>query len=422
MGLFQNLFKKAQLRDGLPYSTTLREFFKLDFLRHPYDSKKNQIKHGYNEAVDLYSIIHKIVTVSSSVPFITQIKKGKDWETSTSNTIIDLLNKPNSLKQYSWNDIHEMLLIYLVLTGDTYLFGNNAFGDKKIVSVDVLPSQYVCIRNVNNDFFIPNILYDFTYSGKLYSYSPEQLAHIKMFNPLMCYDQYQGLSIVGVAKDVLQSMADKWEASAYLFQNRGMSGMITDKSNRPMTAEETKAVQEKFARDTAGTKKFGGIKVTNKDLNYIQMSMSSEDLQLVEQSVIGLRALCNVLSIDSSLFNDPENKTYANRAEAEKAMYTSCIIPLSVKLCQALTAFICPNHYNDAEYRIVQDFSGVEVLQANKKLEAEKDKVVMDGIAVVLGMPIGIEAKIQLIRDNFDVTEEFLNKLKIQDETGNQPK
>ena len=58
------------------------------------------------------------------------------------------------------------------------------------------------------------------------------------------------------------------------------------------------------------------------------MAMSSTDLQLVEKGVINLRAICNVFGLDSSLFNDPANKTFNNRKEAEKALYTNAIIPI----------------------------------------------------------------------------------------------
>jgi len=95
------------------------------------------------------------------------------------------------------------------------------------------------------------------------------------------------------------------------------------------------------------------------------MMMSPTDLQLVENGVINLRAICNVFGVDSSLFNDPENKTYANRAEAEKSFYTSCIMPLSNKIAEKYTSFIAWNHYPDKSIRMRQDFSEIECLQNN---------------------------------------------------------
>jgi phage portal protein BeeE len=122
--------------------------------------------------------------------------------------------------------------------------------------------------------------------------------------------------------------------------------------------------------------------------------MSSADMQLLEKGVVTTRTLCNVLGIDSSLLNDPENKTYNNRVEAEKAMYTNCIIPLSDKLSEALTGFLCKNHFPYENVRMRQDFSGVKCLQSNNKEEADriallKEKGIISAstAAEMLGMP-----------------------------------
>ena len=130
-----------------------------------------------------------------------------------------------------------------------------------------------------------------------------------------------------------------------------------------MTGTEAGQVQSDFQSQTAGPSKFGMIKVTNKDLNYIQMAMSSADLQLIEKGVITLRAICNVFGLDSSLFNDPANKTFNNRKEAEKALYTNAVMPISKKMSANLTNFIARNHFPAGNVRMRQDFSEVEALQ-----------------------------------------------------------
>ncbi len=40
-----------------------------------------------------------------------------------------------------------------------------------------------------------------------------------------------------------------------------------------------------------------------------------------------LRELCNLFAVDSSLLNDPENKTYSNKQLAEQALFVNVIIP-----------------------------------------------------------------------------------------------
>jgi len=61
------------------------------------------------------------------------------------------------------------------------------------------------------------------------------------------------------------------------------------------------------------------------------------------------------------------------------------------------------------EVRMRQDFSEVEALQSDKKTEAEKDKIVLDGVNVIIGMPINDEAKGILMKETYpELSEEFI--------------
>jgi len=93
-------------------------------------------------------------------------------------------------------------------------------------------------------------------------------------------------------------------------------------------------------------------------------------------------------------------------------MYSNVIVPLSEKIAAKHTNFIAKNHYPEGNYRIRKDFSYVEALQKDKKFEAQKDKIVMDGISTVMKMDISMESKIALLEDKYDLSDEFINALK----------
>jgi len=277
----------------------------------------------------------------------------------------------------------------------------------KIVEVDILPSPSVTATTSQN-FFLPNIKYQFDLGSQSRKYNQEDLEHIRLFNPgyYSVQDSILGLSPIQVAARAVQVGNDRWDADANLLQNRGAIGLITDKSNRPMRDPEAQRMQEAFELETAGPHNFGKIKVTNKDLNFIQMAMSSTDLQLVEKGPITLRAICNVFGLDSSLFNDPANKTFNNRSEATKDLYTGAVIPMSNKKAAKHTQYIALNHYPDGSVRMRQDFSETEALQKDKKTEAEKDLIVINGVREVLNMPISPLAKANLLQTTYDIPEE----------------
>ena len=376
-------------------------------------SQDTLIEKSYENNVEAYAVVKKIVDVFSGCDWMVEEKVDGDWVRVEDTTIHDLLENPNEQKKYTWSDIDEQMIIYLLCSGNAYLYGETLGG--KIAEVDVFPSNHVEIETSEN-FFVPNLKYRFELGKVNQVYTTEELEHIRLFNPnyQSIEDSYKGLSVFDVARQVVQVGNDRWDASAHLFQNRGMAGLVTDQSDRPMSQEEARAVQSSFKKGVAGTDKFGGVRVTNKDLKYISMAMSSTDLQLIEQGVITLRAICNVLGLDSSLFNDPSNKTFNNRLEAEKAMYTNVIIPLSEKIAAKHNKFIVKNHYPDGNYRMRKDFGYVEALQKDKKSEAQKDKIIMDGIGVVMKMEIDMESKIALLEDKYDLSDDFINALKKQ--------
>lgn len=398
----------------------LQRWFKLDKrndlirLFDKYNSRQdNLIEQSYERNVDAYALVNRITNVFSSLDWIVERKVDGEWEEIEDTTIHELLENPNQSKGYTFADIDEMLLTYLLCNGNSYLYGEQLGG--KIAELDVLPSKNVEIQT-NQDFFLPNLKYQFDIGKTHRSYTQEEIEHVRFFNPSYqsIQESYKGLSVFQVAANVVQVGNDRWDASAHLFQNRGMAGLITDQSNRPMTQPEATTMQSSLNKRIAGTDKYGGVGVTNKDLKYIPMAMSATDLQLIEQGVISLRAMCNVFGLDSSLFNDPANKTFNNRLEAEKALYTNAIKPLSDKISAKHNNYIVKNHYPDGNYRMRKDFSTVESLQKDKKQEAEKDKIVMEGINVVLNMPIDNESKILMIKENYQVSDEIINSLKSQ--------
>jgi HK97 family phage portal protein len=335
------------------------------------NNSTSQITEGYLRNVDVYAIVKKVTDISKSLPWIVEKRQyNGNWKQLEDTTIHELMNAPNVMKSYTWDDIEEQVLLYLLITGNVYLVGNTQFNSTLIEEVDVLPSQAVNIFNRNSSFFIPDYEYQFNLGSSNRIYKGSELKHIKFYNPNINL-LYYGLSPIQVAGNVVTLGNERWTAGASMFANGGAKGFITDKSNDPMTPEEFERIDEALKSKIGGADKYNKLVATNKDLGFVQIGMSSTDLQMIENGQVTTRALCNVLGLDSSLFNDPENKTYNNRLEAEKAMYTNCIIPLSDKLSEAYTQYICKNHFPNETVRMRQDFSKVECLQENLKEKSE---------------------------------------------------
>jgi len=320
---------------------------------------------GYESNVDVYSVIKKIIDTGKVIPRVLERNVGGEWvKVEETNTLTDLMMNPNPLKNMTWIDFIEQLTLYLNASGNGMALGIIPEGFRTIEQLDVLPTGNVEI-NATGSFSDPMATYCMTFNGTKTIYTQEEIGHVKMFNPVYCDldSMLWGLSPIQVARQVVQVGNDRWEANASIFQNRGAIGLITDRSNMPMQPDEAKVVQNAFNQRAAGTHNSGKTLVTNKDLNFIQMAMSPQDLQLLESGVVNLRSICNVYGIDSSLFNDPANKTFNNRKEASKDLYTDAIIPMNSKVDSMLNNWLVKNHFPQGGYRLRSDYSDVESLQ-----------------------------------------------------------
>lgn len=334
-------------------------------------NQRNFIDEGYERNIDVYSLIRKVVDSSKNGRWVVEERvagTSNEWVELEGTSLHELMANPNVPKQYTWDDIIEQTIIYLLAGGNGILIGlsGSLTGGGTIDEIDILPNRHVTIKTTG-DWHDPIDRYVFKIDGTKETFEKEEVQHFRLFNPgySSIRDMVWGLSPVAVAARAVQVGNDRWDADAALLQNRGAIGMITDRSNRPMTPTQAQQVQDEFQFDTSGPHNFGKIKVTNKDLAFIQMAMSSTDLQLIEKGVVTLRSICNVLGLDSSLFNDPANKTFNNRDSADKAKYNDAVMPLNEKLAIGFTRWLVPSHFPGKEGRIRMrnDFSNVAVLQ-----------------------------------------------------------
>jgi len=303
MGFFSDIYKKSIRRLHLTETQRHRlvTFFGSFAANRFALNNTSLITNSYESNVDVYALIRKIVDVSKSIPWIVE-KKSREgvWEIIENTPIHELMESPNVPKAYTWDDIQEQRLVYLLATGNNFMLGEKGIDAKVIQEVDILPPFAMTIRS-NENFFIPIKNYRFDLGTTKRNFLMEDIEHTTFFNPgyTTVNESFHGLSPIQVAARAIQVSNDRWDADASLLQNRGAIGLITDRSNHPMKNEEAKETQDSFDADMAGPHRFGRIKVTNKDLNFIQIAMSSVDLQLLEKGVVNLRCICSHQCRDS---------------------------------------------------------------------------------------------------------------------------
>lgn len=335
------------------------------------------LEETYATSNDVYSVINKILVSMRMAEWEVYVidKKGKKEEVKDSS-LNELMAKPNSYQ--SWYELIEHLAAYKLLTGNGYLQGTQAIGfGEAFRELNVLPADKVEIIRGTLEPIRGYVVNDEIVS----SYDASEVKHIKNFNPIgNSYDRMYGVSPIRTAYHAVITSKNQWEANASILKNRGAMGIITSKSNVRIDQATKDEMDAKFREKYAGAKKFGTPILSNGDLSFVPIGMSPADLKLVELGIIPLRAICNVYGVDSSLLNDPDNKTYSNRKEAEKAMWDNAIIPMLKDIESALNTWLVPsyNKQDSKTYKIEFCLDDVKALQVDLTEMASRVKMMIE--------------------------------------------
>lgn len=185
-----------------------------------------------------------------------------------------------------------------------------------------------------------------TYSGGSYTYQVDlrngrwenipidELIIIKWEDISSLTKTQFGLSPLQAAVMAIQAMEQMYVANVSLLKNKGADVLISNDSDDPIKASEKGTASEIINREVSGARRSGSVAVSTHKWKVQNLGRSVKDLQIWDGTKITARAICNVLQLSTSLFNDPDNKTFANYQDSQIALYTECVIPLMKRILE----------------------------------------------------------------------------------------
>lgn len=404
-GFLSNLFNKKSL------SWSSSRFINVgnDALTHNQSNSSELINNGYARVTDLYAIIKKIAQTGASMDLQVFKIVDDEYELQRDGELFDLIMKPNS--EQNQFEFKELALTNLLSSGNIFLNGTTTlgFGDT-FDQLYLLPPQYMeLMSSINQNGQVDVSKYYLELETIMRTYLPEEIKQIKYANPTdYGVETGWGLSPIHAGYLSVVASRDLNIAESSILANKGASGLLTNKGDYPLDQEEAEKIQKAVDKKISGAKKFGKIVTTNASVEYIQMGMSPTDLQLIESGVVKLRQLCNLYGVDSSLFNDPSNKTYNNRKEATKSLFTEAVIPSLQKFVWGLNEFVVPayNKKDNAQYKISIDKSKVPSLYEEEKIKSESDLKVAEGYIKILESTLTQEQKVKTLMNAYHLNED----------------
>jgi len=375
------------------------------------------INEGYASNTHLYAIINKLQNLSSNGKYKVMVNTPDGKEEDTESDLYQLLQQPND--NQTWDEFLEAAMTMLPVTGDLFLYGAAPIGfGNKIMDLSVIPSNITDVVVSNTTYEV--LGYQTTLYGKTKTYNTEEVYHGKLYNPTISgLEGHRGMSPLQAAYASLDTDNQIFNAKRNFYKNNGTNGIISSGSDvSTLGPDEAKQLDEALKRRIGGSHKANSLTVTGANVNYTAIGMPATSMQFLESGDVTLRDLCMVYGMDSKLFGDPKASTYNNQAEAAKGVWTNCVIPYNLRFVNYLNSFVTPGHSlaDGKQYEIVYDTSHIEELQKDKKTEAEKNKIVIEGITSLVNSSLNDEAKILMLTKLYDIEENEAETLIERDE------
>ena len=334
---------------------------------HP-ENYKNYLQQ-YADSAWVYSCIYQIASKAAGVPY--RLKKQKmskgvvSEEEVGDDKLINLLYTPNPWM--SGYDLIEATISFMELTGNAYWLLDSMVAGKPTEMWYLPPDSVRIVPDDNN--FIKGYTYD-PGDGKPFFIEKEFIIHFKYFNPL---DMYYGMGPLSPGRKSIDSQNYGDEYNREFFKGGAEPGvtLITDgeldddQRLRIKAAWKAKHRGYKNAHRTALLE--GGMKIErtgigHKDMDFVNLKkMSREDI-------------LGVLKMPPAMVGIFEYANYANSVEQRKIFWIDTMMPKIRKFVSTLDSFLVAP-YHDTTYFLDPDYSGIEVLQKDKKQQAEIDDI-----------------------------------------------
>lgn len=302
---------------------------------------------GYYMNPIVFGIVNRITLASSNLKLIPY-KNGKP------------LNEPLKI------DLPK-LLNNLCTTGSSILYKYKPIGfDYEFRVIETI--------NIVEEFYMGEYKYYEVVDGKKYTLEKENLS-ISYIHKIANGCTNLGLSPLQAAIMPIESLKEMYQADTSLLKNKGADILVSNGTDMPMTGTENGNFDDAFNKRLAGAKKLGRAITSSAKVDVHQLGRTTKELALWDGYKIKLRDICIALNTDSAIFNDPDNKKFSNVGEAEKALYTGCVIPLSRNILESEKLL---NLLGVDEIFI--DTSLIECLQQSQKERFEKNLIITDAI------------------------------------------
>lgn len=314
MNIFKNFEKK----------NSSQSIFAYDNLSEPRLTSSGNynalLTEGYKKNIIVFRCVNLIAKSIASVNFIL----SKNSNTIEKHPLKTLLSCPS--QNTSWHSFIESAASHLLLAGNSYIrtVYSEPENPKTLCELQILKPENVSINTFSNGY-IKEYIYNF--NKKPLKIAPEELIHLKSFNP---FDDIFGLSPLAAAIKSIDQHNAISNHNISILQNGGRpSGCLMVKNYKmPLSREQRDYLQNQLESAYSGTKNSGKIMLLEGDFEWKEMGLSPKDMDFVAAKKLSAREIAQAFSVPPVLVGIEEDATFSNYKEARFHFWEDTVLPL----------------------------------------------------------------------------------------------
>ena len=329
----------------------------------------------------MYACVRQIAMACAGIPWLVyRTTNDGTIEELENHPLKELLNGPNPWQGGS--EFFESVVGFLMLAGNSYIEAAGPENGPPRELYVLRPDRMKVIAG-NSQQLIAG--YQYTVGGITVNFKPEEILHLKLFNPL---DDWYGMSPIEAAARSIDQNNESRAWNVALLQNsaRPPGALVTQNELQP---DQFERLKEQIREQYMGARNAGRPLLLEGGLDWKEIGLTPAEMHWLEGLKLSAREIAIAFGVPPELIGDNANKTYSNYKEARQAFYTETVLPLMDSIKGELNNWLIPK-FGDKRLYIDYDRDEIEALQEDREavwsraLEAVKNGIITPNEARVM--------------------------------------
>lgn len=309
-------------------------------------------REGFAGNVIGYRCVRMVAEAAASVPLLLHVK-GEEQDEHPLRTLLDRPNPMQTGREWT-----ETLVSQLLVAGNAYA---------EMVAVDGVLRELHALRP-DRMKVVPGRegwpeAFEYSVGGQSVRMPRESIIHLKLFNPV---DDHYGLSPLEAAARAIDThnAASAWNKAMLDNAARPSGALVFAGTDNTLTTEQFERLKAELTSTYQGAANAGRPMILEGGLDWKEMGFSPKEMEFIEAKNIAAREVALAFGVPPMLLGIPGDNTYANFAEANRSFWRQTVVPLALRIADAVAAGL--SQHTGEPVALKPDLDQVEALAPDR--------------------------------------------------------